>query len=309
MMAQKSAVTVGLVIPTLNAGLLWARALEAIKSQSILPDRLLVIDSGSTDGTAAAASGAGFEVIEIEKSQFNHGGTRQWAADYLSNCSIVIFMTQDAILSTEKSLERIVACFRDPTIALAYGRQLPREGAGAIESHSREFNYGPNSIEKNIATVDLLGTKVFFCSNSFAAYNRAILVGLGGFKRDLILGEDMEFAARAIKAGYTNVYSSDATVFHSHDYSLTEQFERYFDIGVFDEANPWMSTEFGTHTGEGLRFVMSEIKYLSARSKFQIVNAMLQTAAKLMGYRLGRIHRYLPKSLNRKLSMQPSYWR
>jgi len=154
-----------------------------------------------------------------------------------------------------------------------------------------------------------LGTKVFFCSNSFAAYRRTVLLSLGGFKRDLILGEDMEFAARAIKAGYANVYCATAPVYHSHDYTMAQIVERYFDIGVFDYRNQWMREEFGSHGGEGLRFIESELRYLFANAPLEILRALAQTAAKLFGYRLGRLEWLLPTPIKRKLSMQPGYWR
>jgi rhamnosyltransferase len=269
---------------------------------------LLNIDSASTDQTTALAQSAGFEVMRIQRSQFNHGGTRQWAAEYLSDCRVIVFLTQDAIPATCNALAEIVRCFDDPTVAVAYGRQLPHKGATPIESHARLFNYGERSLKKDAAAVRQMGTKVFFCSNSFAAYSRSILLALGGFRRDLILGEDMEFAARAIKAGYANVYCTDAQVYHSHDYTVTQTVERYFDIGVFDRRNSWMREQFGSHTGEGLRFILSELRYLANHAPSQIPRAVCQSAAKLLGYRLGRFERLLPIGLKRRLSMLPSYW-
>jgi rhamnosyltransferase len=300
--------SIGLVIPTLNAGERWITCLEKIQDQSLKPSRLLNIDSASTDQTTSLAQSAGFEVVRIQRSQFNHGGTRQWAADYLSECSIIIFLTQDAIPATRDTLAEIVRCFDDPAVAVAYGRQLPHKGATPIESHARLFNYGPVTLKKNAAAAKQLGTKVFFCSNSFAAYRRSILQHLGGFRRDLILGEDMEFAARAIKAGYSNVYCATAPVYHSHDYTIAQIVERYFDIGVFDARNLWMREQFGSHSGEGLRFIASELRYLAMHAPLGIPRALVQTAGKLAGYRLGRLERLLSTGIKRKLSMLPSYW-
>jgi len=299
---------VGLVIPTLNAGTLWIECLSKISEQSLKPARLLDIDSASTDDTRHLADAAGFEVVKIARTQFNHGGTRQWAAEYLAGCDIVVFMTQDAVLADRDALREIVRCFEDPTVAVVYGRQLPRRGATPIEAHARLFNYGMCSIVKNAAAAASLGTKVFFCSNSFAAYKRSVLLELGGFKSDLILGEDMEFAARAIKAGYACMYCATASALHSHDYSLRQILERYFDLGVFDAQNSWMRECFGSHRGEGIRFIRSELRYLYAYAPWQIPRALLQTAAKLAGYRLGRLERMLPTALKKKLSMFPGYW-
>jgi rhamnosyltransferase len=300
---------VGLVIPTLNAGERWVDCLEQIQGQSLKPHRLLNIDSASTDLTPTLAQSAGFEVVRIERPQFNHGATRQWAAQYLDDCDIIVFLTQDAILASPDALSELARCFDDESVAVAYGRQLPHPWATAIEAHAREFNYAAQSSRKDARAVDRLGAKVFFCSNSFAAYRRSTLLDLGGFGGNLILGEDMEFAARAIKAGYANVYCATASVFHSHDYTVLQTLARYFDIGVFDHANPWMRREFGSHGGEGLRFIASELRYLIKRAPQHLPKAILQAIAKFLGYRLGLLERVLPLNLKRKLSMQPGFWR
>jgi len=300
---------VGLVIPTYNAGIHWSDCLQRVRDQSLRPDRLLDIDSGSTDRTTALAESAGFEIIPIVQSEFNHGGTRQWAVEYLRDCDIIVFLTQDAILADSTSLAEIVRCFEDPTVVVAYGRQLPRAGATPIEAHARLFNYSGQSQKKDASAAQALKSKAFFCSNSFAAYRRSALIDLGGFRRDLILGEDMEFAARAILAGHANLYCATAPVFHSHDYTIGQIVARYFDIGVFDRRNPWMRERFGSHKGEGLRFIRSELRYLGRHAPLQIPRAVLQTCAKLAGYRLGRLERVLPTAMKQKLSMLPSYWR
>jgi rhamnosyltransferase len=297
---------VGLVVPTLNAGARWAECLKAIANQSLAPHRLLIIDSESTDRTTSLAKG--FEIIRIKRSDYNHGGTRQRAADHLNDCEIIVFLTQDAILANRDALRSITKCFTDSTVAVAYGRQLPHIGATPIEAHARLFNYGSVTERKDSTAIPRLGSKVFFCSNSFAAYRRSVLLALGGFRPDLILGEDMEFAARAIDAGYANMYCAAATVYHSHDYTLLQTLTRYFDIGVFDAQNLWMRKRFGAHGGEGLRFVRSELRYLAARRVSLIPHSLCQTAAKVLGYRLGRANEKLPRAFRRRLSMLPSYW-
>jgi rhamnosyltransferase len=300
---------VGLVIPTLNAGPEWGECLESIRQQSLTPHRRLVIDSSSSDLTAERARASGFEVVTIERSQFNHGGTRQLAIEWLADCDIVVFLTQDAIPAAADSLAELVSCFDDPTVGVAYGRQLPRPEATPIEAHARLFNYGEDSQRKNAQIAGKIGTRVYFCSNSFAAYRRSLIRGLGGFSGNLILGEDMEFAARVVQAGYTNMYCAAAKVYHSHDYSIGQTLRRYFDIGVFDAMNGWMRKEFGSHRGEGLRYVRSELRYLASREPSQIGRALVLTAAKLAGYRLGRIQRMLPGGVKRRLSMTPGFWR
>ncbi len=271
--------------------------------------RRLVVDSSSDDATAGLARAAGFETRVIPRAEFSHGGTRQRAVEELADCDIVVMLTQDAILAKRDSLSEIIACFADESVAVAYGRQLPHEGATAIEAHARLFNYGAASLRKDASSIGRFGPKSFFCSNSFAAYRRVTLLELGGFRRDLILAEDAEYAARAIVAGYANVYCATALVHHSHDYTVLQQLRRYFDLGVFDARARWLREHFGSHRGEGARFVSSELAYLARHAAWAIPRALAQSAAKILGYRLGRSETSLPTSVKRKLSMTPRFWR
>jgi len=217
-------------------------------------------------------------------------------------------LTQDAILASPRSIAEIVRCFEDDSVAVAYGRQLPHLGATAIEAHARLFNYGEVSMRKDAATIDRYRSKSFFCSNSFAAYRRKTLLELGGFRRDLILAEDAEYTARAIVAGYANFYCATALVRHSHDYTVMEQLRRYFDLGAFDASARWMRTRFGSHRGEGARFVRSELAYLRRHGAWEIPGALAQSAAKIVGYRLGLSEAILPVGIKRRLSMSPRFW-
>ena len=299
---------VGLVIPTLNAGEDWLQCIAAIEAQSIPLQRRLIIDSSSDDATADLSRKANFEVKVISRAEFNHGGTRQLAVEALDDCDIVVMLTQDALLANTHSVAELVRCFTDQSVAVAYGRQLPHLGATAIEAHARLFNYSETSARKDAASVARYGTKAFFCSNSFAAYRRDLLLQLGGFRRDLILAEDAEYAARAIVAGYANVYCASAIVRHSHDYTLLQQLRRYFDLGAFESRTPWMGEHFGSHNGEGARFVSSELEYLLRRAPWEIPRAMAQSAAKILGYKLGKSERSLSNGMKRSLSMSPRFW-
>jgi rhamnosyltransferase len=72
----------------------------------------------------------------------------------------------------------------------------------------------------------------------------------------------MSVAARLLMAGKRVAYVAEACVHHSHNYSLVQEFRRYFDTGVFHARSPWLLQEFGTANSEGLRFVRSEISFL-----------------------------------------------
>ena len=165
-----------LVLLTCAPGDGLAAWLTSLGSQTIKPDRLLLIDSSSDDGTVGKARAAGFEVVIIAREDFSHGGTRQAAVEMIPDADVIIFLTQDAVLVHPKSLELLIERFADPKVGAAYGRQLPRPGAGPIEAHARLFNYPSRSAVRDAQDIPRLGIKTSFISNSCAAWRRAALL-------------------------------------------------------------------------------------------------------------------------------------
>jgi rhamnosyltransferase len=297
------------VVPTLNAGPQWAEWLAAWRRQTLVADRVVVVDSSSTDATAELARDAGFEVVTIPRAEFSHGATRQWAIESLpAEIELVVLATQDAIAADAHALAELAAAFEDPGVGAAYGRQLPRHGAGPIEAHARLFNYPEHGMVKSLGDAPALGIKTAFISNSFAAYRRSALDAVGGFPRKVIVSEDTWVSARMLLAGWKIAYRSGARVFHSHGYSPWQDLQRYFDIGVFHAANPWIMAAFGKAEGEGRRFVESELRHLLRAAPALIPSAILRTGLKYLGYRLGRREAGLPGWLKTRMSMHPGYW-
>jgi rhamnosyltransferase len=299
---------VGLIVPTLNAGDTWSNWLQALAQQTRQPDRLLLIDSSSTDHTVALARKQGFEIRIIDKSTFNHGGTRQWGLEVLHDMDVIVFLTQDAVLADRHAIENLLAAFDDPVVATAYGRQLPHPNAGPVAAHARLFNYPHQNQLRSLVDRDRFGIKTVFTSNSFAAYRRDVLLQLGGFPTHTVMNEDTFVAGLILKAGWSIAYRADAKVYHSHDYGFIDEFKRYFDIGVFHANTLWLQQTFGGAVGEGRRFVLSELMYLLKFAPGLIPSAIIRTGLKALGYKLGMWHERLPFALKPYLSMHKAYW-
>ncbi|GAC1621884.1 MAG: O antigen biosynthesis rhamnosyltransferase RfbN [Nevskia sp.] len=299
---------VTLVVPTLNAGNAWPSWIKSIQNQRDLSFDVLVIDSSSTDSTARLASEAGFQVKIIERKDFNHGRTRQLAVDQLADRDVIVFMTQDAICADNICISRLVESFSDPAIGAAYGRQLPHHDADPIASHARFFNYPEQGHVVSRNDIARMGLKSAFISNSFAAYRREALMGIGGFPSETIMNEDSYSAAKMLLEGWHIAYCSEAKVHHSHNYSITQDFKRYFDIGVFHAQQPWIRERLGQAEGEGMKFVRSEFFYLMQTAPIQVFGALMRTIAKYSAYRLGLSESRLPLGLKRRVSMHRNYW-
>lgn len=305
--------TVCLVVPTRNPGPLWSLWLAAVQAQQ--PGvQGFVVDSSSNDGTDFSALPSSWQLLRIAAADFNHGGTRNLALQHLpAGTTVVVFTTQDALLADAHALQKLVAALADPAVACAWGRQLPHVHASLVASpiaaHARAFNYPATSRVVSLADRAQWGLKTCFMSNSFAAYRVADLQAVGGFPSDVILGEDMAVAARLLMAGKRVAYVAEACAHHSHNYTLAQEFRRYFDTGVFHARNPWLLQTFGGASGEGLRFVRSELTYLWRHAPAWIPSALCRTLAKWVGYKLGRLEARLPLAFKRWCSMHRGYWR
>lgn len=300
--------SVEVVVPTRNPGALWSHWCGAFGAQQTVVSGL-VVDSSSDDGTDFTSPLDSLRILKIPTADFNHGDTRNLALSNLAiNTEVVVFMTQDALLAEPHALSRLVSVFADHSVACAYGRQLPHVDASPVAAHARLFNYSDVSRTVSLDDKAHLGLKACFLSNSFAAYRVADLQTVGGFPSDVILGEDMYVAARLLMAGKRVAYVADACVHHSHNYSVLQEFRRYFDTGVFHARNPWLLQTFGSAGGEGIRFVRSELLYLWRYAPWWIPSAMVRTLAKLAGYRMGQFEALMPRWIKRWCSMHYRYW-
>lgn len=297
------------IIPTYNGGDIFKKTLESIALQTKQPDKLLIIDSSSSDGTIKNASLHTTDIVIISSSDFNHGGTRNKAIQLASDFDYLIFMTQDAILNTPHEFSNIIDFLnRDPDISAVCGRQLPHDDANPLAQHARYFNYQAESKVKTDKDIMSIGIKTVFMSNSFSAYRTTDLIDSGGFPEDTILAEDMYVAAKMIMRGKKIGYCAEACVRHSHNYTFIQEFKRYFDTGVFHSQECWILEHFGSVGGEGKRFVISELKFLCKNKPQWIPHAILNTFAKFIGFKLGVNWYRLPKVWLPNLSMHKNYW-
>lgn len=283
--------------------------LKQIKKQIIKNIPLLIIDSGSNDEYKDEIKDMNCLVKKIDSRTFNHGGTRQMGADMFPDKDVYIYLTQDAILADEYAINNIVKVFNDDNVGCAYGRQLPHKEATIFATHARLFNYKNESYIYSIKDKEKHGMKTVFNSNSFAAYRKKALEDVGGFPTNTILSEDMYVTAKMLLKNWSVAYCADAKVYHSHNYTIWQEFKRYFDIGVFHAREAWIRKTFGKAEGEGKRFVISEIKMLIKQNPLLLFEMVFRDGMKFLGYRLGLNEKYLNKNLKKKISMGRGFWK
>ena len=296
---------VSVVIPTYNASRYLDAQLRALRAQTVKDLDILVIDSSSSDKTLDIAKKYSVQTVTIPKEEFDHGGTRTLAGKTRSVGDILVYLTQDALPCDDRAIETLIQpLLAEQTCGAAFGRQIPYQDASPFAQHLRLFNYPLHSYIRTYADRTALGIRAAFCSNSFAAYRRDALEDVGWFAENLLLAEDMHVCARMLMKGYKLRYVAEAMVYHSHNYTVVQEFKRYFDLGVFFEMQRWLLDEFGRPEGEGLRFVRSEFSYLKSHGLLHLLPiSLMRSVAKLMGYRLGHYYKQLPRVVLKRVSM------
>ncbi len=298
---------ISVIIPTYNAEKYLPKLFEALKKQTIAFE-LIIIDSSSTDNTIAITKKYTEHILTIPQIEFDHGGTRTIAAKFASG-EIIIFLTQDALPCDDLAIEKILEPFKDPKVGAAYGRQLPYNDTTLFAKHLRNFNYPDTSYVRILSDKEKYGIKTTFLSDSFAAYRKEVLEKVAWFKDDLIVGEDNYAGAKILQESYALAYSAKAKVYHSHSYTIIEEFKRYFDIGVFHKREDWILKEFGKAEGEGGKYVKSELHYLfSHHAYLRIPEFFIRNGMKYIGYKLGQNYNRLPMYLIQKISMHHLWW-
>jgi rhamnosyltransferase len=306
--------SISLILLTYNGLPTLAATLNAIATQTLesggepLPaPEIVAIDSGSTDGTLDLLRQHGITPHRIPHEEFGHGRTRNLGAT-LAHGQWLIYLSQDAVPADPLWLARLTRHLRDPSIAAAFGRQLPPAGLGPIETFFLEYTYPPRAATHS-PTAPGAGRasirRVFF-SNVNAAIQKAAWQQCP-FPTDVLMSEDQAFAQAVARAGYSLIYDPEAAVVHGHHYTLSQLFRRNFDSGY--SLREIAGDGWAAVARLGLAYVSAELRWLARKGRWAYIPyALVYEFVKSAGFAAGRSGRRMPLGLRRQLSLHRAYW-
>ena len=288
---------VDLIIPTYKPGEKFKKSLKRLAQQTRKPDRIILINTEAQYfDEEMIRPYDNVEVHHIKKENFDHGATRDYGASLAEDADILMFMTDDAIPKDKYQ------------VSAAYGRQMADPKKNYIEYYTRIFNYPEESRIKRREDLDTLGIKTFFCSNVCSAYRKTDYDAMGGFEHKTIFNEDMIMASKLIEDGKAVAYQADARVWHWHDYKAMQQLHRNFDLAVSQVDHGGLFLKVKSES-EGVKMVISTIRHLITKGKIYLIpKYVIDSGFKLIGYKLGRNYKKLPRWIILKLTMNKTYW-
>ncbi len=291
-----------ILIPTKNGAKDMGACLHAIHSQKDVGQvEVLMVDSGSTDGTLEIARKFPVQIVEIPAEDFHHARTRNYAAT-LTTGKFLIFLSQDAIPANCLWLKTMLRNFTDGAVGAAYGRHVPKAGSTVERHEALNTMYGSQRVVKGPSTKQSLGYRYYHFSDANAAIRREVWEATR-FPEDLKVFEDLGIAKRILDAGWHIVYEPEASVVHSHNHTTVELFKRYFDIGyTFQRLGIWNELTQNSLIKEVGKLARKKLGANGHGTRRAVVGGIKTDVAKSAGFWLGAHQRYLPAAVKRRLS-------
>ncbi|MEO5966665.1 MAG: glycosyltransferase family A protein, partial [Ferruginibacter sp.] len=113
---------ISVIIPVRNGSQTLERCLTSIRSQTIQNIEIIILDSMSTDNSRQIADLFNVIIIDIPPGTFNHGLTRNIGTT-VASANFLFFTVQDAWLSENNILERMLEHFSDKQVMGVVGHQ------------------------------------------------------------------------------------------------------------------------------------------------------------------------------------------
>ncbi|MBI4014643.1 MAG: glycosyltransferase family 2 protein [Candidatus Aenigmarchaeota archaeon] len=196
--------SVSFLIPAYNEAGTIAATVNAIKETDYPTKEIIVVDDGSTDGTAAEARKAGAIVLSVKnrgKAAALNRARKKARGDFIACVDADSFLTKNA-------LKEAMKYFADPGVAAVTVSILPRNKKGLL-ARLQEFEYIMIAwARKNLEYVE----SVFVTPGPMSIYRKNVIEKLGGFD-ETNLTEDIEIAWRVLNAGYKIRMATKALVY------------------------------------------------------------------------------------------------
>jgi rhamnosyltransferase len=257
-----------------------------LRKQSGPTWELIVIDSGSTDGSV--------EMIQkFRPAHFVQISSREYVPGRVMNDGMrlaraerVVFLNADATPANENWLGPLSLALRNPQVAAVFGRQIPRPDCRAVFACDYERCFGEKRESAN--------WDHFFSMVSSGL--RKDVWSRRGFLENLQYAEDDEYTRWARAQGFQVVYCPDSVAIHSHNYTPRQSYKRAFgDARALAASWPGALSDFNFPKTVALGWINDfrhDVKFCARRGRwFELPHAALirfnQRLGRLYGFRDG----------------------
>lgn len=194
------------------------KLLHGLFEQEQVDFEVILVDSGSTDGTLEVARQYPIEdIVYIDPEEFSFGRALNYGCEAASG-EVCVFASAHVYPKRTDWLKKLLEKFEeDENLALVYGKQRGNDVTRFPEKRIFKRWFPDHDIDQQESP---------FCNNANCAIRREVWED---FKYDDQLTglEDLDWAKRVQQAGYDISYASEATIIHVHDETPREIYNRY----------------------------------------------------------------------------------
>ncbi len=209
---------VSIIMRSFNEGWALRDTLPALQGQNFRNWELIVIDSGSTDGSVELIRNSSpRHFIQIKSEDYNPSRVMNQGMT-LARSEFGIFLNADATPVDSNWLRPLVDALQNPKTAAVFGRQIPRSDCRAVFAHDYERCFG--------AVRESARWEHFFSMASSGI--RKDIWARRGFLESMQYSEDDEYTRWCRARNYSIVYCPESVVIHSHNYSPRQAYKRSF---------------------------------------------------------------------------------
>ncbi len=221
--------TVSIVIPVKDRADELERCLVSIALITYPADliQLIVVDDGSSDGSAEVARRCGATVIPSGGTGRGPAAARN-AGARVATGEILAFIDSDCTAS-ENWLDELIPAFGNPDTAAVGGLvdgMCRNSAVDRYESVMSSLSLG------NRERSGSSGDDTFYLPSCNLLVRRQDFTAAGGFKDEMHVGEDVDLTWRLRDAGRAITYLPLGRVFHEHRSSVRSFMSRRFDYGT-----------------------------------------------------------------------------
>ncbi|KNZ70030.1 putative glycosyl transferase [Thermincola ferriacetica] len=213
--------TVSIIIPTKNAGEDFDLLLAMLQKQKGFKNvEIIIVDSGSTDGTLETAKDYKTKIVTILPEQFSHSYARNLGASHATG-NFLLFTTQDAFPPSDLWLYELFCVLKNNEVVAVSCAETPREDADLFYRVIAWNHYKFLEVDKNDRV---------FCKPEAENYmtlrkngqlsDIACLISKDIFmkyKYRFNYAEDLDLGIRLIKHGHKIAFLGSTRIIHSHN--------------------------------------------------------------------------------------------
>ena len=273
-MLDEKKIDVTIVIPTKNGGELLDKVLQAVCSQKTKYNyEVICVDSGSKDNTLEIIGKYNIRLYQILPEEFGHGKTRNYGASKGTG-EYIVFITQDALPATDTWLENFIDAMKlDSEVVGGFGIHYPYDDCNVFDKRDLKLHFEGFGLDNTIYYMEdkerynneegYRHLLAFFSDNN-SCLRRDIWEKCP--YDDVDFAEDQIWMRKMIEMGHKKIYCPYAPVYHSHNYSISSYFGRYFDehkglykLHQYQNVKHWWLT-----IPAAWYFIISDYKFLAA---------------------------------------------